>query len=136
MAKQTTSRLAWAERERAALFRRMVAFFQTYDLLVTPGAPTAAFDVNLRAPATINGKKLENYMSGSTLNSAITVSGSPAIAVPCGFDPHGRPVGLQLVGKPRGEAALLQAAALYEKLLGLDRLLPIDPRPGTVPPSN
>ncbi|TAJ40398.1 MAG: amidase [Reyranella sp.] len=133
--KQTTSRLAWAERERAALFRRMVAFFQKYDLLVTPSAPTAAFDVNLRAPATINGKKLENYMSGSTLNSAITVAGSPAIAVPCGFDPYGRPVGLQLVGKPRGEAALLQAAALYENLLGLDRLLPIDPRPGTVPPS-
>ena len=47
--KQTTSQLAWAERERAALFRRMVEFFQKYDLLVTPSAPTAAFDVNLRA---------------------------------------------------------------------------------------
>jgi len=134
--KQTASRLAWAERERAALFRRMGAFWQKYDLLVTPGAPTAAFDVNLRAPATINGKKLDNYMAGSTLNSAITVSGSPAIAVPCGFDQYGRPVGLQLVGKPRGEAALLQAASLYEKLLGLDKLLPIDPKPGTVPPSS
>lgn len=132
--KQTTSRLAWAERERAALFRRMGAFFETYDLLVTPGAPTAAFDVNLRAPATIAGKKLENYMAGSTLNSAITVSGSPAIAVPCGFDPYGRPVGLQLVGKPRGEAALLQAASLYENMMGLHKQLPIDPRPGTVPP--
>ncbi len=134
--KQTTSQLAWAERERAALYRRMFTFFQTYDLLVTPGAPTAAFDVNLRAPATIAGKKLDNYMSGSTLNSAITVTGSPAIAVPCGFDSFGRPVGLQLVGKPRGEAALLQAAALYEKLVGFDQLLPIDPRPGTVPPSS
>ena len=49
--KQTTSQLAWAERERAALYRRMVEFFQKYDLLVTPSAPTAAFDVNLRAPA-------------------------------------------------------------------------------------
>lgn len=134
--KQTASRLAWAERERAALFRRMGEFFQTYDLLVTPGAPTAAFDVNLRAPATIAGKKLENYMAGSTVNSAITVTGSPAIAVPCGFDQYGRPVGLQLVGKPRGEAALLQAASLYESLIGLFKLLPIDPKPGTVPPSS
>ena len=57
------------------------------------------------------------------------------MAVPCGFDQYGRPVGLQLVGKPRGEAALLQAAALFEQLLGLDPLLPIDPKPGTVPPS-
>jgi len=133
--KQTTSRLAWAERERSALFRRMVDFFQTYDLLVTPGAPTAAFDVNLRAPATIAGRPLENYMAGSTVNSAITVAGSPAIAVPCGFDRDGRPVGLQLVGRPRGEAAVLQAASLYEQLLGLHKMLPIDPRPGTVPTS-
>jgi amidase len=133
--RQTTRQLAWAERERAALYRRMVEFWQKYDLLVTPSAPTAAFDVNLRAPATINGKKLDNYMSGSTLNSAITVTGSPAVAVPCGFDPYGRPVGLQLVGKPRGEAALLQAASLYESLVGLSKLLPIDPRPGTVPPT-
>ena len=88
-----------------------------------------------RIPPTINGKKLENYMAGSTLNSAITVTGRPAIAVPCGFDPYGRPVGLQLVGKPRGEAALLQAASLYENLVGLIELLPIDPKPGTVPPS-
>ncbi len=54
-------------------------------------------------------------MSGSTLNSAITVTASPAIAVPCGFDSHGRPVGLQLVGRPRGEAALLQAALAVRK---------------------
>jgi amidase len=134
--KQSASRLAWAERERAALFRRMVAFFGKYDLLVTPGAPTAAFDVNLRAPATIAGRKLENYMAGSTVNSAITVAGSPAIAVPCGFDQHGRPVGLQLVGRPRGEAPLLQAASLYESLMELHKLLPIDPKPGTVPPSS
>jgi amidase len=133
--KQTTSQLAAAERDRAALFRRMVEFFQKYDLLVTPSAPTAAFDVNLRAPATINGKKLANYMSGSTLNSGITVTGSPALAIPCGFDQWGRPTGLQLTGKPRGEAALLQAASLFEKLLGLAKLLPIDPKPGTVPPA-
>ncbi len=131
---QTPSQIAWAERERAALFRRMVTFFETYDLLVTPGSPTAAFDVNLRHPETIAGTRPEHYMAGSTLNSVITVTSCPAIAVPCGFDQFGRPVGLQLVGRPRGEAALLQAAALYEDLLGLHRLLPIDPRPGTVPP--
>lgn len=133
--KQTPERLAWAERERAAFCRRMTAFFQTYDLLITPGAATPAFDVNLRHPATIDGEKLENYMGASMVNAAITLSGQPAIAVPCGFDRFGRPIGLQLVGRPRGEAALLQAAWLYEQVMGLDQLLPIDPRPGTVPPA-
>jgi amidase len=131
--KQTPEELAWAERERAVFFRRMVAFFQTYDLLVTPGAATPAFDVNLRHPAMIDGEKLENYMAASLINAAITVASNPAIAVPCGFDRFGRPVGLQLVGHPRGEAALLQAARLFEQVLGLDKLLPIEPRVGEVP---
>ena len=46
------------------------------------------------------------------------------------------PSGLLAPGKPRGEAALLQAASLYENLVGLHKLLPIDPKPGTVPPSS
>jgi hypothetical protein len=54
--------------------------------------PTAALDVDLRAPATIADRKLENDMAGSTLNSTITVTGSPAIAVP--WASTGRPVGL------------------------------------------
>ena len=73
-------------------------------------------------------------MGGSTITAVITISACPAIAVPCGFDQYGRPIGLQLVGRPRGEAALLQAAALFEQVTGLNRLLPIDPKPGVVPP--
>jgi amidase len=130
---QTPSDIARAERERAAFYRRMIEFFATYDLLVTPGALTPAFDVNLRNAPTIGGQTLDNYMGGSTMTAVITLSACPAMALPCGFDQFGRPVGLQLVGKPRGEAALLQAAALFEEMLGLNRLLPIDPKPGSVP---
>src|SRR5262249_23982377 len=132
---QTPSDIARAERERAAFFRRMNEFFATYDLLVTPGALTPAFDVNLRNAPAIGGRKLETYISGSSVTSVITLTACPAMAIPCGFDQYGRPVGLQFVGKPRGEAALLQAALLLEQLLGLDRLLPVDPKPGSVPPS-
>ena len=131
--KQTPSQIAWAERERAAFFRRMAAFFATHDLLITPGAATPAFDVNLRHPAVIDGVAQENYMAASLITSAITMTSCPALAVPCGFDRFGRPVGLQIVGRPRGEAAVLQAAALFERMTGLDQALPIEPRAGTVP---
>ena len=130
---QTPSRLAWAERERAAFYRRFVEMFSRYDLFVTPSAATPAFDVNLRHPETIDGRKLTNYMGASMLNAAITVTSCPAVAVPCGFDRFGRPVGLQFVGPARGEAAVLAAAAVFERLTGLDRLLPIEPRAGVVP---
>jgi amidase len=131
--KQPASRLAWAERERAALFRRFAAFFERYDLLVTPGAATPAWDVRLRARTEIDGVKLVNYIAGSALTSAITLTSCPALSVPCGFDRHGRPVGLQIVAPPRGEAAALAAGAVFERITGLPGLLPIDPRPGVVP---
>jgi amidase len=59
----------------------------------------------------------------------------PSIAVPCGFDRYGRPVGLQMVAPHRGEAELLQAAVLFEQMMGLSSLVPIDPRSGAVPPT-
>ena len=132
---QTPSRIAWAERERAAFFRRFVAMFQTYDVFVTPSAATPAFDVNLRHPEYVDGKKLTDYMGASTLNAAVTMTSCPAVAVPCGFDQYGRPVGLQIAGPVRGEAIVLGAAALFERLTGFDKLLPINPREGTVPPN-
>ena len=47
-----------------------------------------------------------------------TFSGLPAISVPAGFHPSGRwPMGLQLIGQPLGDAALLRAAAGYEALI-------------------
>ena len=131
---QTPSQIAWAERERAAFYRRVAAMFETYDLFVTPSAATPAFDVNLRHPETIDGEKLTNYMGASTLNAAMTMASCPAVAVPAGFDKYGRPIGLQFAAASRGEATALGAAWLFEQLTGLDKLLPIDPRPGTVPP--
>ena len=103
-------------------------------MLVTPGASSAAFDVMLRAPEKIGGKVLDNYMGGSLINAFATMASCPAVAVPCGFDQYGRPVGLQVVAPPRRDARALQVAALFERLTGLDRMLPLEPRPGVVPP--
>jgi amidase len=45
-----------------------------------------------------------------------TFAGLPALSVPAGFHANGRwPMGLQLIGRPRGEAALLRLAAAYEE---------------------
>ncbi len=132
--KASPSRLAWADRERAAFYRRVAAFFETYDMLVTPGASTPAFDVARRMPETIDGKKLEHYLGASLITAIPTLMGVPSIAVPAGFDRFGRPIGIQIVGRPRGEAELLQAAALFETATGLAREVPISPRMGTVPP--
>ena len=55
-----------------------------------------------------------------------TTTGLPAISVPVGPGPRGLPIGIQLIGKPRGEAALLAAAAAFETVTGGPKT-PIDP---------
>ncbi|MGD9802029.1 MAG: amidase [Hyphomicrobiaceae bacterium] len=131
--KSTPARIAWAERERAAFYRRVAAFYETYDVLLLPGASTPAFDVTRRMPATIAGKPLENYLGGSLVTAIPTLMGTPSLVLPCGFDRSGRPIGLQMVGAPRGEANLLAAAALFESAANLANLVPIDPRSGPLP---
>jgi amidase len=133
---QTPSQIAWADRERAAFYRRVADMFSRYDVFVTPSAATPAFGVDLRHPDTIDGVKLTNYMAASTLNAAMTMASAAAVAVPAGFDRFGRPVGLQIAAPCRGEATALSAAAVSEQLTGLDKALPIDPREGTVPASS
>ncbi|MGI9475946.1 MAG: amidase [Hyphomicrobiaceae bacterium] len=125
---QTPSDIAAAERERAKLFANTATFFDTYDLLVTPGASTPAFDVMRRMPETIDGQKLEHYLGASLITAIPTLMGMPSIALPAGFDQHNRPLGIQIVGRHRGEAALLSAAHLFEQVAGIAAQVPIDPQ--------
>jgi aspartyl-tRNA(Asn)/glutamyl-tRNA(Gln) amidotransferase subunit A len=53
-------------------------------------------------------------MQRSFLTYAVSVMGLPSISIPCGFTRDGLPVGLQIIGKRRGEAAVLRAAAAFE----------------------
>ena len=114
---------------RSRLYGDMVAFFQTYDALILPAAPILPRDVKERWPREINGIALDNYVEWLKLAALVTMTTCPSLALPAGFSADGRPVGIQLVGKPRGEAALLAAGAALEQVFGIAGQLPIDPRP-------
>ncbi len=109
------------------LYNRFVRFFRDHDLLVLPTAQHPPFPVEQRYVEVINGQKLETYVDWILITSIVTMTGCPAISIPCGFTKAGLPVGLQLVGRPRGEKALLAAAHLMEQVFGLATRLPIDP---------
>ena len=114
---------------RAGLVRRVAAFFGPHDLLLCPAAPVPPFDVGHRYVEQIGDHRFENYIDWIAITYAITLTSCPALVIPCGFTTDGLPVGLQMVGRPRGEAALLSAAALAEDALALGDAVPIDPRP-------
>jgi amidase len=106
--------IANAERQRSELWNRVNSFFDYYDLLVTPTVAIPPFPAETLYPMEINGKPMENYVDWIMLTYAITLTGLPAISLPCGWTQKGLPVGIQIVGRRLSEWTLLQAASAYE----------------------
>lgn len=104
------ARIAKALALRGELFNRMREFLTRYDFLAAPVTQVAPFSVDLEYPTEIAGQRMGSYLEWFRSCSRITVTGHPALAVPAGFTPGGLPIGLQLVGRHRGELALLQLA--------------------------
>lgn len=122
----TPQEIGRGEKLRTTLWHRARAFLGRYDLLVLPTVAVQPFPVEQPYPTEINGKPLENYIQWVFLTYAITLTGLPAISVPCGFTRAGLPVGLQIVGHRRQEAAVLRAAAAFERAAPwTDRIPPV-----------
>lgn len=107
--------VARAEALRSRLWERVHAFFQRYDFLVSPTTQTPAFDLEKPYPDVIAGRQIENNVDAFLLTYAISLTGLPAISIPCGFTAAGLPVGMQIVGRWRDEAGVLRAAAAFER---------------------
>ena len=108
--------------------QRTTEFFKQYDLLLAPATIVAPFPVENRYVAECDGQKFANYVQWLGIVYAITLACCPALSLPCGFTASGLPVGLQIVGPPRGEAQLLGQAKVLEDILGLRGSTPIDPK--------
>jgi len=111
----TPQEIGRGEKLRTNLWHRVRMFFERYELLVLPTVPVKPFPVEQPYPTEINGKPVENYIQWAFLTYAISLTGLPSISVPCGFTKDGLPVGLQVVGRRRQEAAVLAAAAAFER---------------------
>ena len=107
--------VAQAEAKRTALYGRLAAFFERYEFLCVPTTQVPPFAIDEEYPTEINGKPLDTYIDWMGLCYAITVTGCPALSVPCGFTPDGLPVGLQIVGRPHADVAVLQLAHAFEQ---------------------
>ncbi len=123
----TADDIGRAERERTALYHRVAAFMAGYDILACPVMQAPPYPVEQTTVSEIAGRKMASYIDWIAITFSITLTGLPVVSLPCGFTANGLPVGLQLVGRHRGEAALLAAAAQFEELLGLSARVPIDP---------
>jgi amidase len=120
-----------AERQRQKIYHSVASWFTNYDLLACPTVALPPFPVGQRYPTEIDGEPLTTYIDWMFLTFVLTLTGCPAISLPCGFTEGGLPIGLQLVGPPQGDAAVLSAARLLEATLDVARLVPLEPRLST-----
>ena len=119
----TAKDLAAAQAALQLATRRYVAFFDEYDVLVTP---TLASGPPLIGEAIMGGEDWEGMLELLRIvafTPTANMTGQPAIALPTGLDPGGLPVSVQLVGRPADEATILAVAAQ------LERCTPSLPRP-------
>jgi amidase len=107
--------IAKIERKRTELYHRVRRFMQKYDFIILPVSQVPPFDVNREYITEINEVSMETYIDWMKSCYYITITGHPAISVPCGFTPHGLPVGLQIVGRHQDDFGVLQLARAFEK---------------------
>ncbi|MQY67001.1 MAG: Asp-tRNA(Asn)/Glu-tRNA(Gln) amidotransferase subunit GatA, partial [Dehalococcoidia bacterium] len=97
-----------AQKVRTLIRREFDQAFEKYDALVTPTSPTVPFKI---------GEKLDDpvqmYLS-DVCTLPINIAGVPALSIPAGFG-DGLPIGMQIIGKPFGEEAILKVAYAYEQ---------------------
>jgi amidase len=117
-----------AVREQARTRSNLVTFLDDHEFLLSATAPVAPFPVQERYVSKIAGRELPTYLDWLILGYAVTVTGCPAISIPCGFTAAGLPVGLQIIARPYAEASLLSVAAWCEGVLGCGIERPIDPK--------
>jgi amidase len=100
------------------------AFFRKYEFFVLPVTQVEPFDLGTEYPTSVDGVAMPTYIDWMRSCWYVTFTACPAISVPAGFTADGLPVGLQIVGRHRGDWSVLQMAGAFEQATGHGRRRP------------
>ena len=115
----TGPQIGKAEIKRTELFHRLREFMEKREFLALPVSQTAPFDVEEQYVTEIEGERMDTYIDWMKSCYYISVTGHPAVSVPCGFTPEGLPVGIQIVGRHQDDFGVLQLAHAFEGATGV-----------------
>ena len=115
--------VAAAFREHGDLHREMERFFREFDVLICPGATVGPFAVEDLYVQEIDDVRMQTYVEWAGLTNALSTTGNPVVALPCGRDANEMPYGLQIVGPRRSDALLLRIAKALESVFADDPAL-------------
>jgi amidase len=104
------------------IYRAFQELFRDVDLVIAPTVPVPPFPLEQRCMEVIDGKTLATYYSWLAPTYAFSLTGHPALSLPCGLEPTGTPFALQLCGPARSDKRLLDIAHALERHLAGDPL--------------
>jgi Asp-tRNA(Asn)/Glu-tRNA(Gln) amidotransferase A subunit family amidase len=104
-----------AQRIRRRIMYYHMEIFKDVDVIVTP---TTGMTAPLIPPSALKSGETHMQVTANLMRFIVAANfiGLPAISVPIGYDKQGLPIGLQLIGRPWGEASILRLAAAIEEL--------------------
>ena len=113
-----------AQRYRTLLREEFMVAFRQVDVFVCPTLPFTATKVGAMGVVIENGIEEDMLSAIMQFTGVPSLTGLPSLAVPCGFDFDGLPVGMQIIGRPFDEATLFQAGAAFQSITDFHRQAP------------
>lgn len=99
---------------RSHIFLALSDLFEKFNFIALPTAQVFAFDVDTHWPKMINHVEMDTYHRWMEVVVLATLSGCPTLNIPVGFNDKGLAMGMQIIGKPRADLAVLQFGHAYE----------------------
>ncbi|MFB9949422.1 amidase [Rhizobium puerariae] len=103
-----------ASRRRSAWYQCLLTLFERYDYLILPSAQVFPFDAATHWPKEVGGRAMDTYHRWMEVVIGPSMAGLPVAAMPAGFNDGGLPNGIQIIGRPRADRAVLELALAYE----------------------
>jgi aspartyl-tRNA(Asn)/glutamyl-tRNA(Gln) amidotransferase subunit A len=103
-----------AQRARAAVKAAFSEALRDVDVLVTPTQPSTALRIG-QSVSRIGSREESVFGVSARFCAPFNLSGLPAASIPCGLSAEKMPIGLQIIGRPFGEATVLRVADAYER---------------------
>lgn len=108
-----------SELTRTSIRARFCEFFERFDFLVLPTVQVLPFPIEEPWVKEINGQPMATYLDWMSSCCVLSITDFPVLSLPVGYSADGLPVGLQIVGPPKADLAVLQFGYAVEQLLAL-----------------
>lgn len=105
-----------AQRYRSLLKAEFLDAFRKVDVFICPTLPFTATKVGAMKVVIEGGVEEDMLAAIMQFTGVPSLTGLPSLNVPCGFDPDGMPIGMQIIGKPFDEAKLFNVGAAYQEV--------------------